>query len=653
MPLKKKIATTSKKRKKTLEGWAVVRVSKENEAKDGSPVQQMNMIKDWAERQKERTGKTYKITHTVVEDGKSGRYQNTHRRKEILRLAELVKMGTIDFIVNERLDRFSRDEVLNIQIMRDARKNGVELHEVNYGQFNPNDRGQRMAWKFRNIEAGEYSEGVSENVARKHRSAMVFSGKDPTPRPILGLDSHDRFVGFYKINREELKIFEDIAKKFIELGYSREGTIRYCHKKGYKTKVWWTKEKTKNGEKIPPKKKGGRLYSWASLLFLLSNPKIRGKNAFLDNWNQFPEKQDKDGWVHWEYKHHKDHGLLFSDDFFNEIDGGLDRLERRSRENEFPLVGILRAKDGTPYTGEAAKSGKNLYYRNLATKKRFTVASIHKALFSRLKEIVQTNGILENVISKALAEGSFGVPRFKEERKRIERESIQLKESIDGFGDAVKRIAMGKSERMEEMLNAVMEEKEKAVQEREALGSRVLELDQKEAEFKAMLTGEAFKKSAKLLLDNMHKIQPLELKKLVKTLIPKAVIRLGEEENILEISYNLAAQKPQKTAFSLGRTPNLPPFLGGSREPYKSWTYPEYGGPTFKLAEEILTTAREVRIGWEKPKINLVELAKRRWTDGLTREALAREFDCSVTTISVKLREARGGEGLGRFPFVR
>ena len=343
MSVKRNARAAGKRNKDVLEGWAVVRVSKENEVKDGSPTQQINVIKDWTKRQKERTGKTYKIVHYVVEDGKSGRYQNTHKRKEILHLVELVKMGAIDFVVNEKLDRFSRDEVLNIQIMRDARKNGVELHEVNYGQFDPNDRGQRMAWKFRNIEAGEYSEGVSENVARKHRSAMVFNGKDASPCPILGLDYHERYVGFYTINREELEIVEDIAKKFIELGHSREGTIRYCHKKGYKTKVWWTKERIKNGEKIPPKKMGGKAFNWASLMALLGNPKLRGKNAFFDNWNQFPERQAEDGWVRWEYKHHKDHGPLFSGEFFQAIDRGLEKTKQCSRENEFPLVGILYA----------------------------------------------------------------------------------------------------------------------------------------------------------------------------------------------------------------------------------------------------------------------------------------------------------------------
>ena len=266
----------------------------------------------------------------------------------------------------------------------------------------------------------------------------------------------------------------------------------------------------------------------------MGNPKIRGKNAFFDNWNQFPEKQDKDGWVHWEYKHFQDHGPLFSEDFLQEIDRGLEKAEQCSRENEFPLVGILQAPDGTNYTGEAAKGAKNLYYRNLANKKRFPVPLVHKVVFSRLKEIVQKNGLIEGVISKALDKGFLDSSPFKDEKKRIEKEDTQLRESIDGFGEAVRKIALKNSDSMEEMLNAVMEEKEKAIKEREVLRLKALALDKKEGEFRESLTGKTFKRSAKMLLDNMEKIQPLELKKLINALIPRAVIHLGKEENTLQ-----------------------------------------------------------------------------------------------------------------------
>ena len=111
--LKRKKQGKAIKRKDQLKGWAIVRVSKENLTQDGSPDQQLATIKRWEKQQKEKIGKTYKIVNYIIEDGVSGRYQNTHKRKDILHLLELVKMGAIDFIVAERLNRISRDEVLN------------------------------------------------------------------------------------------------------------------------------------------------------------------------------------------------------------------------------------------------------------------------------------------------------------------------------------------------------------------------------------------------------------------------------------------------------------------------------------------------------------------------------------------------------------
>ena len=119
-----------------------------------------------------------------------------------------------------------------------------------------------MGWKFRNIQAGEYSEGVSEDVARKHRSAMVHNGKDASPRPTLGLDPHKRWIGFYEPNLKEVEIVKDILRQYVDLNYSQPALVKYCKDKGYMTKKWWTKEKTKDGEIIEPKPKGGKPFTW-------------------------------------------------------------------------------------------------------------------------------------------------------------------------------------------------------------------------------------------------------------------------------------------------------------------------------------------------------------------------------------------------------
>ena len=536
--LKRKRQITVKKNKDKLKGWAIVRVSKENLTQDGSPDQQLATIKRWEKQQKERTGKSYEIVNYIIEDGVSGRYQNTHKRKDLLHLLDLVKMGAIDFIVAERLNRISRDEVLNLQLMRDAREKSVELHEINYGQFNPLDRGQRMGWKFRNIEAGEYSEGVSEDVSRKLRQAMVHNGKDPTPRPTLGFDLHPKYVGYYEPNREELAIWEDIAKKFVDLNYSRKETIEYCKKKGYKTKAWWTKEKNKNGEIIKPRKMGGVDFNWQSLLSLLESAKIRGYNYFYDNWNMFKEFQDNEEWVRWEYRHRRKHGDLVSLELIKQVDKGLEKSTRCSRANDFLLAGTLYAPDGSKYYGEVAKSAQAFYYYNRSLSKRFPTNHIHKLVLKRLEELLENNN-LEKLVNRVQNHGFLGTPKFLERRQQLISEIRRLDEIVENFSQALRENVTEKNENFVEVIETMIEEKNKASEEMAKLKNEIYKLEQQENRFKKALKGDKFKRFVKTSLSKIKTMHPLEQKNFIQAIAPKIIIHSSKRGNYLQIFYNL------------------------------------------------------------------------------------------------------------------
>ena len=310
---------------------------------------------------------------------------------------------------------------------------------------------------------------------------------------------------------------------------------------------------------------------------LLGNPKLRGKNAFFDNWNQFPERQDENGWVRWEYKHYRDHGPLFSEEFFQAIDRGLEKTKQCSRENKFPLVGILYAPDGSRYTGEAAKGGKNPYYRNLKSKKRFPVKQIHKAIFSRLGELMRQNGLLEEVISKGKNHKEGGLSRLRREREKTQAEITRPKEAEEGLGDALKAIVLEKGDNLTEMIQVVIDEKNRTVRRLDSLTEKASELEAMECRFLKSLDGGTFKRSAKALVDNMQQIPPLELKKLVKTLIPKAVIVPEERGNRLELLYNLSSEAPPKKAFSLIKMPTYNPLASLRELEVKSWTSSQNG----------------------------------------------------------------------------
>ena len=554
--LKRKKQTQVRKNKDKLKGWAIVRVSKENLTQDGSPDQQLATIKRWEKQQKERTGKTYEIVNYIIEDGVSGRYQNTHKRKDILHLLDLVKMGAIDFIVAERLNRISRDEVLNLQLMRDAREKSVELHEINYGQFNPLDRGQRMGWKFRNIEAGEYSEGVSEDVARKLRQAMVHNGKDPSPCPTLGLDSHSKYVGYYEPNKDELAAWEDIARNFVALNCSRQATIEHCKKKGYKTKIWWTKEKVKNGEIIKPKRMGGMDFDWQSLLRLLGNPRIRGYNYFYDNWNMFNDLQDDEGWVCWEYRHHKEYGDLVSRKLIKQVDLGLEKTTYCSRSNDFLLSCILYAPDGSRYYGEAAKSGKNPYYYNRSQRKRFPADHIHKLVLKRLEELLEKSN-LEKLIGRIQSHDFLGTPKFLSKRQQLMREIRRLHGVVENFSTALRDSVTQNKDSLVEVIETMIEEKKRAQEEIARLKQELHNLAQQENRFREALKGDKFKRFVKTALSKMKSMHPLEQKNFVQAVIPKMVIHSGEKGYYLQLFYNLNTDPQDLGGPSRGR-PAIP-----------------------------------------------------------------------------------------------
>jgi len=207
-----------------------------------------------------------------------------------------------------------------------------------------------MSYKYRNVEASEYSEGVSENVDRKQLTAMVYNGKDPSPCPVLGLDYHPRWVGYYVHNKEEIITLNKIVEALISRGLN--GAIKFCKEHGYVTKVWWTKEKNKGGVRVPPKKMGGKPFNNHTMIQLLTNPKIRGQGFFVDAWDMFPQQRDKNNIVRWDYWHKKEFGSIISEDDIEQIDNILEgRSKRKLRDNNFILSGILTAPDGSRYNG--------------------------------------------------------------------------------------------------------------------------------------------------------------------------------------------------------------------------------------------------------------------------------------------------------------
>lgn len=155
--------------------------------------------------------------------------------------------------------------------------------------------------------------------------ARVHNGKDTQTVPILGLNIKANKVGFYEINLVEQQIVQDIFEAFVRLR-SLKLLEEYCAEKGYPTKVRTIKHKVdEEGNITPPRQVGGESFDSVSLARHLSNPKYLGYGHFKDTWNQFPDKQDANGLVRWNYAH----GPVITEELFFQAQAILHQNKER------------------------------------------------------------------------------------------------------------------------------------------------------------------------------------------------------------------------------------------------------------------------------------------------------------------------------------
>ncbi len=541
-----------RRHKKTREGWAITRVStvERGRTQHGSLKAQDIMIRRWEKAILDETGTRYKIIR-MIEEKASAKSENTHRRHDMLRLVQLIELGTIDFIVVEKLDRLSRDEIFNLELMKKIIDYNVELFFIEGGKMDFRNQGDRWRYKLDNIRAGEYSADLSEKVLRKGRVAMVEAGKDPSPSPILGLNKHPEFAGKYEVDRDELKIAVDIMEKFRELGGSREGTLKYCHDKGekYLTKKWWTEKKVDDkGKIIMPRLKGGKPFTWSTLMSLLTNPKYRGFNSFYDSFSQYVDRQDKQGFVTWEYHHHRVHGDIINPELLKCVDEMAKKADHKSRESEFLLSSILRAPTGSRYGGEFTT--KKAYYHNRKLGKRFGSQHLHALVMNRLKQYLDESGLLERLIARMSEHKDFGLPKIRSQKDWIESEIRKLDQASHNFGEAIRNAAIAGDKNLADVVKTLLEQKEKTQGEIEQLKSDLLTVCEEEDRFKECFRGDQLKDYLRLVVANFNSLHHLEQKRVVRAIIPQGIIHVGESETTLELYVNL---DPKIAPFPIGR----------------------------------------------------------------------------------------------------
>lgn len=558
------------KRNKTVrEGGAIVRVSTVERGRThfGSFEIQQSLIEKWQDQIKAETGIEYRVIR-VIKDKKSAKREHNHRRRDLMQLVQMIELGAIDFIVVEKLDRLSRDEIFNLELMEKIKKYNVELFFIEGGKVDFQKPGDRWRYKLDNIRAGEYSEDLSEKVLRKQRVAMVEVGKDPSPNLTLGLDKHPELKGRYEVNRKELKIVVDIMKRFCELGGSREGTLQYCVDKGYKTKAWWTEESSdENGKIIKPRLRGGRPFDWEALMALLTNPKFRGFNRFYDSFKQFEDKQDTEGYVTWEYHHHRVHGDIVDSDLLKAVDELSTKSDYKSRESEFMLSGLLRGPDGSRYGGEFTQKKK--YYYNRKVGERVGAEHLDKLVFKRLTEYVEQKGLLQGLLNRMTQHKDFGFHKIRQQIEWTSAEISKLERASANFSETIRVAAAEGSKDLAIVVQTLLKQKEQGDQELLQHKSNLATLREEEARFCEAFKGQKLQACLRMVLSHFTTLHQLEQKRVLRAFIPCGIVRTEDTgEVFLDLHINLdPALAPSSSgrgrpSLTLHTNPNPIPTVG-------------------------------------------------------------------------------------------
>ena len=116
---------------------------------------------------------------------------------------------------------------------------------------------------------------------------LIAEGRDYSTQPILGLDADKGLPGFYKINRQEQHILNDIFRRFVELNGNLDRLLGYCHRRSYTSKI----QSYRFSGNHSSRKTGGKSISSRYLWRILTYPKLYGYCSLIDHDDVFPVLQ--------------------------------------------------------------------------------------------------------------------------------------------------------------------------------------------------------------------------------------------------------------------------------------------------------------------------------------------------------------------------
>jgi hypothetical protein len=200
---------------------------------------------------------------------------------------------------------------------------------------------------------------------------------------------------------------QDIVNHFIYVSQSLVETATYANKKGYRTKQRQTREYVNSeGEIVPSKLVGGKLFNHKILRDHLISNKLRSLRKFIDSYDQFPHLRDKYGVVTAKYAHPP----VITNEQAQKIDEILEKNSKHAnKSDDHILSGILFSADNETYKGTSSLKQtsvgprKYLYYDSptaFQNIKRMNGEDLHNKIIRRMKQYLKDSKLLRKILKE-------------------------------------------------------------------------------------------------------------------------------------------------------------------------------------------------------------------------------------------------------------
>ena len=438
----------------------------------------------------------YEIISHLGDDGFSGK--NT-KRPGFQSLITHIKSGEIKFVIAAELSRLSRNTLDFLEFFNLCAKHSVDVIIIGLNLDTTTPYGKVLITIL--MALAEFERNVTgERVRLNSKARLISDGKINGSCEILGLDKCLTRKGHYEINRDEVKIIEQIFGIFL-LTSSRAETFREVQKLNikWKRKEDFTKQRFMN-------------------LFNYVDDRYRGV------WPLHTTDEGITSFVN------LPHGPVVDITLLNQVQEKLleTKVKKRQKGKNYTylLSTLLEHEDGSSFSGQPAKKRQYRYYFNKSNNIRIRCDEIEKEILKRAEEYISNEEALINIVNKTRLKSNRDLIEINVKIAEVERDLKVLMLKEQGIKDKV----LVTADLNDSILVKVIEEELTQIRKSTHIFNSQLEaLHDSKKHMSAPISTLSLRKSIKALISEMGKLPSATHRGMLEKVFHKIVVKTDGE----------------------------------------------------------------------------------------------------------------------------